>query len=253
MGFMNIRFMYTSKKNKEVGMLSGNGDLCIAVLVSTGGSTFRKALEIIRGCGSKAKFIMISDRECEAEKIAYDYNLPLHKIYNKSKTEFSVECKKYLDGFEKIDAVMTFVMRLITDELIDAYPCVNIHPALLPAFKGFNAVDQAYAAKAKFLGATLHAVDREMDHGPIIAQVQSPIPNGASHRDLLNISFTQTVYLNLLLVDLLETKKLRLFPKSKYTIEESLPYDDRCNPLIGNVAYLSKWHEFVDINIIGRK
>ena len=62
--------------------------------------------------------------------------------------------------------------RIITATLLRAFPnrVVNIHPALLPAFKGLHAQKQALEHGNKITGATVHFVDEEMDHGPIIAQ-----------------------------------------------------------------------------------
>lgn len=62
--------------------------------------------------------------------------------------------------------------RLITRVLLDAFPnrIVNVHPALLPAFKGLHAQRQALAYGARITGATVHFVDEAEDHGPIILQ-----------------------------------------------------------------------------------
>ena len=62
--------------------------------------------------------------------------------------------------------------RLITRVLLDAFPnrIVNVHPALLPAFKGLHAQRQALAYGARVTGATVHFVDEAEDHGPIILQ-----------------------------------------------------------------------------------
>jgi phosphoribosylglycinamide formyltransferase-1 len=62
--------------------------------------------------------------------------------------------------------------RLITRVLLDAFPnrIVNVHPALLPAFKGLHAQRQALAYGARITGATVHFVDEVEDHGPIILQ-----------------------------------------------------------------------------------
>jgi phosphoribosylglycinamide formyltransferase-1 len=62
--------------------------------------------------------------------------------------------------------------RLITRVLLDAFPnrILNIHPALLPAFKGLHAQRQALSYGARVTGATVHFVDEAEDHGPIILQ-----------------------------------------------------------------------------------
>ena len=62
--------------------------------------------------------------------------------------------------------------RLVTGVLLDAFPhrIMNIHPALLPSFKGLHGQRQALAYGVKIAGATVHFVDQDTDHGPIIVQ-----------------------------------------------------------------------------------
>jgi phosphoribosylglycinamide formyltransferase-1 len=63
-------------------------------------------------------------------------------------------------------------MRLLSPVLIDAYPerILNIHPSLLPAFPGLDAQHQAWQWGVKVSGCTVHLVDVELDHGPIVLQ-----------------------------------------------------------------------------------
>jgi phosphoribosylglycinamide formyltransferase-1 len=68
-------------------------------------------------------------------------------------------------------------MRLVTQVLIDAFPhrMINIHPSLLPSFKGVQAVEQALAAKVKITGCTVHLVSLEVDSGEILIQAAVPV------------------------------------------------------------------------------
>lgn len=68
-------------------------------------------------------------------------------------------------------------MRVLSGELIAVYPnrVLNIHPSLLPAFPGANAVGQAMDHGVKVTGVTVHFVDEKVDHGPIIAQRAIPV------------------------------------------------------------------------------
>jgi phosphoribosylglycinamide formyltransferase 1 len=70
--------------------------------------------------------------------------------------------------------------RLVSRVLLDAFPgrVVNIHPALLPAFPGLHAQRQALEYGARVTGATVHFVDEQMDHGPIIAQSVVDVQDG---------------------------------------------------------------------------
>ena len=67
--------------------------------------------------------------------------------------------------------------RVLTSVLLDAFPerVYNVHPALLPAFKGLHAQRQALEYGARITGATVHLVDEDVDHGPIVLQGAVPI------------------------------------------------------------------------------
>jgi phosphoribosylglycinamide formyltransferase 1 len=73
--------------------------------------------------------------------------------------------------------VMAGWMRLVTSVLVEAYRgrMVNIHPSLLPSFRGIRAVEQALAYGVPITGCSVHFVDLEVDSGPIIAQEAVPI------------------------------------------------------------------------------
>ena len=61
---------------------------------------------------------------------------------------------------------------------------INIHPALLPAFPGLDAVGQALAAGVEVTGVTVHFVDEGVDTGPAIAQREVPVPGGGDRKQL---------------------------------------------------------------------
>jgi len=73
--------------------------------------------------------------------------------------------------------VLAGFMRLVTPVLLDAFPMriVNVHPALLPAFPGVRAQQQAFDYGVRIAGCTVHFVDRGTDTGPIIAQAAVPV------------------------------------------------------------------------------
>jgi len=74
---------------------------------------------------------------------------------------------------EKIDlVVLAGFMRILGPEFVREYNnrIINIHPSLLPSFKGGEAIKDAFNYGAKIIGVTVHFVDEKMDHGPIILQ-----------------------------------------------------------------------------------
>jgi phosphoribosylglycinamide formyltransferase-1 len=84
--------------------------------------------------------------------------------------------KEVCDVVEEAGAeamVLAGFMRILAPEAVRRFPLriLNIHPALLPAFPGIQAVERALDYGVKVTGVTVHFVDEEVDHGPIIAQV----------------------------------------------------------------------------------
>jgi len=71
-------------------------------------------------------------------------------------------------------------MHLLSPAFLERFPAsvVNVHPSLLPAFPGMNAVDDALAAGVPATGVTVHYVDEGVDTGPVIEQVEVPIAAG---------------------------------------------------------------------------
>ena len=76
--------------------------------------------------------------------------------------------------------VLAGFMRILGPEAVRRFPLrmINVHPALLPAFPGAHAVPQALAHGVKLTGVTVHFVDEEVDHGPIILQEVVPVEAG---------------------------------------------------------------------------
>lgn len=76
--------------------------------------------------------------------------------------------------------VMAGYMRMVTPVMLNAFPdrVVNLHPALLPSFKGAHAIDDAFNAGVKVTGVTVHLANEEYDKGPIIAQEPVVVAEG---------------------------------------------------------------------------
>ncbi|MGH2663144.1 MAG: phosphoribosylglycinamide formyltransferase [Actinomycetota bacterium] len=77
-------------------------------------------------------------------------------------------------------------MRILTPGVVRPFwgRMVNVHPSLLPAFPGARAVQEALAWGVKVTGVTVHLVDEEVDHGPILAQEAVPVHDGDDHVSL---------------------------------------------------------------------
>ena len=122
---------------------------------------------------------IISDRESKSLQLTSLFGGTSHIVdfnASHSREEFS---NKVLEIFqnEKIDfSFMTFD-RILSGNIINEYRnrIINIHPSLLPAFPGYNNLAKAKEYGCKFIGATCHFIDAEIDNGPIINQAILPL------------------------------------------------------------------------------
>ena len=82
--------------------------------------------------------------------------------------------------------VMAGYMRKVTPVLLDAFPdrVLNLHPALLPSFKGSHAIQDAFDAGVKVTGITVHFANEDYDKGPIVAQRAVEVREDDTHDDL---------------------------------------------------------------------
>ncbi|MEH7093655.1 phosphoribosylglycinamide formyltransferase [Neobacillus vireti] len=149
----------------------------IAVFASGNGSNFQAIIDVVKSGGLEAEIsLLVCDKpDAYAVDRANAARIPSFVFQAKEyagKEEYEqailTELKKY--GVEFI--VLAGYMRLLGPTLLGAYQgrIVNIHPSLLPAFPGKDAIGQALAAKANWSGVTIHYVDEGMDTGPIIIQ-----------------------------------------------------------------------------------
>jgi phosphoribosylglycinamide formyltransferase-1 len=103
-----------------------------------------------------------------------------HATFGKDREAFEHKLQAVLDT-HRVDLVcLAGFMRLLTPWFVGRWigRLINVHPALLPAFKGLNTHARALAAGAKVHGATVHFVVPETDSGPIIAQAEVPVLDG---------------------------------------------------------------------------
>jgi phosphoribosylglycinamide formyltransferase-1 len=103
--------------------------------------------------------------------------LVLEPAHYPTREEFDYAMDRLLEE-EGIEGVLLAgFMRILGPPVVRAFRdrILNVHPSLLPAFPGAHAVREALAWGAKVTGATVHVVDEELDHGPIVVQAAIPI------------------------------------------------------------------------------
>lgn len=112
---------------------------------------------------------------------AKNHDIPYHLIesdnHKGSREEFDQKMVKVLDNYDCKLIVLVGYMRFVSSYFIEHFNgnVMNIHPALLPSFKGMHAHEDALAYGVKVSGVTVHFVDVHEDHGPIIIQKAVPV------------------------------------------------------------------------------
>jgi phosphoribosylglycinamide formyltransferase 1 len=87
-----------------------------------------------------------------------------------SREERDRSMAEWLEGHDVHLVVCAGYMQLLTPAFLERFPAMNVHPSLLPAFPGLQAVEEALAAGVAETGATVHFLDEGIDTGPVIAQ-----------------------------------------------------------------------------------
>lgn len=149
----------------------------LAVFASGEGSNFEAIVTACRRGELDAEVvIMVCDRPtANVIEKAKRYDIPAFVFSSKdyaSKADYERDIVMQLDA-AKVDLVcLAGYMRILSPVLLSAYNhrIINIHPSLLPAFRGANAVEQAIEYGVKVFGITIHWVDEALDGGCIIAQ-----------------------------------------------------------------------------------
>ena len=138
----------------------------LGVMCSGNGSNFEN---IVRTCKDDEVVLMIHNKkECGAAKRAGKLGIPHCNL----KSGDEEEIIKLFQAWRVDIIVLAGWMKVVSSKLIEAFPrrIINIHPSLLPKYKGLNAVQQALDARDLVTGCTVHYVTEELDSGEIILQ-----------------------------------------------------------------------------------
>jgi phosphoribosylglycinamide formyltransferase 1 len=163
----------------------------IAVFASGSGSNFQ-AIAVAAQSGSlnaEISLLVCDKPGAFAVDRAEMLGIPALVISPKSypsKEAYEEEILQKLTSLEVDMIVLAGYMRLIGPTLLNAFEgkIINIHPSLLPAFPGKDAIGQALTAGVKTTGVTIHYVDEGMDTGPVIASAAVNIIAGETHESL---------------------------------------------------------------------
>ena len=165
--------------------------LNIAVFASGRGSNFQSIIDSVKAGEIPAEInILISDNQkagalkrAESEDIE---NIFINPDHFETKKDYEEELISILEGVNIDLIVLAGYMRILSPLFVKHFKnrIINIHPSLLPAFRGLDAQKQAVDYGVKYSGCTVHFVDQGMDTGPIIMQAVVPVAQDDSADDL---------------------------------------------------------------------
>lgn len=151
--------------------------LALGVLLSGSGTNLQALVDAIAAGTLEARIAVVVSNVADAGGLARArrHDLPTVVLRHgdaPSREAYDARVVEALRAHGVNLVVLAGFMRLVTPVLLQAYPArvLNVHPALLPAFPGLHAERQALAHGARITGVTVHFVDEETDHGPILAQ-----------------------------------------------------------------------------------
>lgn len=158
----------------------------VAVLISGRGSNMIALIKAAKAKDYPAEITLVVSNRPDAPGIAYAREAGIattvidHTDYGKNREAFERALQAVLEGSGIEIVCLAGFMRLFTPWFIERWDgrMLNIHPALLPNFKGLHTHEQALAAGAKQHGATVHLVTVGMDEGPTVCQASVPVREG---------------------------------------------------------------------------
>ncbi|NYT02804.1 MAG: phosphoribosylglycinamide formyltransferase [Methanosarcinales archaeon] len=162
----------------------------IAVISSGRGENLRYILQATRSgyLPAEVRIVLADEVDAGALEIAREFGV--RGVYvdprGLSRSDFDGFLREYIDHVGVDLVVLTGYKRILSPEFVRHYRnrILNIHPAILPSFRGVNAFQQALDYGVKWTGTTVHLVDEEVDHGPIIYQVPVRVREDDTYQSL---------------------------------------------------------------------
>lgn len=162
--------------------MTGKEHIKLAVLVSGNGSNLQAIIDKIEAGAINARIVCVISNNPDAFALtrAIKHRIPVIVHENRgfaNRKEYDAALVNILKSHEVELIVLAGFMRILSEVMVTAFPnaIINIHPALLPAFPGLHAQQQAIDYGVRYSGCTVHFVDCGTDTGPIIMQAIVPV------------------------------------------------------------------------------
>ncbi|MEB3294648.1 MAG: phosphoribosylglycinamide formyltransferase [Synechococcales bacterium] len=166
----------------SLAQLQGQPPLRLGVMASGNGSNFEAIAQAIqsRQLNAQVAVLIYNNPNAKVVERAERYGTPTVLLNHREFAHRESLDQAIVETLKTAQVewlIMAGWMRIITHVLIDAFPqrILNIHPSLLPSFKGSHAVEQALRSGVKLAGCTVHYVVPEVDSGEILMQAVVPV------------------------------------------------------------------------------
>jgi phosphoribosylglycinamide formyltransferase-1 len=170
----------------------------VAIFASGGGSNAVKLMESMQGDHPVKPSLIVTNQPNagviqQAERFGVACEVIDHKPYAGDRAAFETEIQNRLIPYQIDIICLAGFMRVLTSGFTDHWSgrMLNIHPSLLPKYKGLNTHARAIEAGDKHAGCTVHEVTAELDDGPILGQISVPILSDDTPAELAARVLTQ--------------------------------------------------------------
>jgi len=163
----------------------------VAILISGGGSNMVELLKSMTGDHPARACVVLSNIPdagglAKAEAAGVPTVVVDHKPFGADRAAFEAEMAKALGQYQPDIIVLAGFMRVLTAEFVARYQgrMLNIHPSLLPKYRGLHTHARAIEAGDDIAGCTVHEVTADLDDGPILGQARVPVVAGDTPKTL---------------------------------------------------------------------
>lgn len=163
----------------------------LAVFASGSGTNLQAIIRAVRQGKIKAKIVLVVSDRRKAYALTRARRVKIPVLYLpvkgfRSRTAYDKEVVRHLRKHKVDYVVLAGFMRLISPYFVRQYRhrILNLHPALLPSFKGTEGIKDALDYGVKITGPTVHFVDEKLDHGPIILQAAVKVEDSDTEETL---------------------------------------------------------------------
>jgi len=163
----------------------------IVILISGRGSNMQSIVAAAKSQNWPARIAAVISNRVDAEGLQYasQHHIPTAVVVSKdyaSREAFDASLQNQVESFAPDLIVLAGFMRILTPDFVNHFAgrMINIHPSLLPKFKGLHTHRQALDAGDTEHGASVHLVTPELDHGPVLGQAVVPVLPGDTEESL---------------------------------------------------------------------